>query len=171
MICGLVGIIDALGFEEFTFYDFGEFSFPFDVVLVLFAPGLEVSNQVIEFSLSLPDYSLDVFVLQSVLFDCFMDIFDMDFEVIQSLCFLIQRKLFLLTLLIWNSKKTYIAVNIPRRAGQIFIMGFRTNSKAELNADIFLPNNYRYSYYCCQWVQFGSACRHRAMRGSWYRRV
>ena len=80
LVEGQVGVKDGLVFEQFIFYHVGKPFFPVDVVFVLLFPGVEVSHQPVQFPFPLSDNAFDVFVLNSVLFDRFVNVVDMSLE-------------------------------------------------------------------------------------------
>ncbi len=77
---GQVGVKNWLGFEELIFDNVGQSFFPVDVVFVLLFSGVEVSHQSIQFPLPLPNDALNIFILDSVLFNRFVDVVDVGLE-------------------------------------------------------------------------------------------
>jgi hypothetical protein len=80
LVEGQVGVENGLGFKEFIFNHVRQSFFPVDVVFVLLFSCVEVSHQSIQFPLPLPNDALDIFILDSVLFNRFVDVVDVGRE-------------------------------------------------------------------------------------------
>ena len=87
LVEGQVGVENGLGFKELIFNNVGQSFFPVDVVFVLLFSGVEVSHQSIQFPLPLPNDALNVFVLDSVFFNRFVDVVDVGLELGPLLAF------------------------------------------------------------------------------------
>ena len=71
-----IGIVNGLCFEQFILNNIGESLFPINIILILLFPGSKICHQPIQLPFPLPDNTLNILILDPILFYSLMNIVD-----------------------------------------------------------------------------------------------
>jgi hypothetical protein len=77
------GIVNGLSLEKLILNDIGQLFLPVNIVLIFLFPGAKITDQSIKLPLPLPDDTLNIFILNSILLYSFMNVLDVGFEISQ----------------------------------------------------------------------------------------
>ncbi len=94
----VICIEETLILKKLIFYDFRESSFTLYVFIIFSSPILKISHQMIQLLLSLPDYTLHILILDTILLYGVLNVIEMRLEGLESVLLFLENLLLLLAL-------------------------------------------------------------------------